>query len=231
MRTTTESREVLEAEFPITCYPDDHLMEANTHQSSDTPYDSARVNTDQHLSVTSARNNGAKNVQTAQDSHEKTQNNVLPFVMVEEPLQPASRQHRKTVRHHVMKAVHSRRRAQNKLTVRKHTLLQKDTSALSDPEPLALKASADSALTSQLSFLDSQTSSSGARELTISPSVVANPTNEDRYQDIASHNDSAGLQGQPNHANARGGTMEDSQFFSIAGFFRPFDQWTFDTSE
>lgn len=208
-------------------------MEVNTRQTTDIPYDSPNFDTNQYLNGNSACNNGSKKAKGAQDSHEQTPHTLLPFVKVEKPLQPASRQHRKTVRHHVMKAVHSRRRAQNKLTVRKHTLLQKDDSALSVSEldSLTLEASADGVLTSRPSFLDPYIASSGARELTMSPSAVASPTNESSYLNITSHNGSVRSQGQTINANARGGTMEGSQFFSIAGFLRPFDQWTFDTSE
>lgn len=151
----------------------------------------------------------------------------MPFVMIQEPLRPASKEHRKTVRHHVMRAVHSRRRAQNKTTVRKHTLIQKDTSASSAPKPESTpsEASASGSCASPTPSLDPDSIDEGTEELTKPSSAVAYPTDPNKQILIANHNVSSTRQ-----FKSKGGTLEDSQFFSIAGFIRPFDQWTFDIS-
>ncbi|KAH6723911.1 hypothetical protein BKA61DRAFT_587331 [Leptodontidium sp. MPI-SDFR-AT-0119] len=154
----------------------------------------------------------------------------LPFVIIEEPLRPASKEHRKTVRHHVMRAVHSRRRAQNKSTVREHTLIQKNnsTASVSEADLAVPEASANDMLTSRRSSLVPHTAEAGAKVLTRSSNAVAYPANQNKQLIIANRDDSPYPRRQ--NSKAQGGTMEDSQFFSIAGFVRPFDQWTFDTS-
>lgn len=155
----------------------------------------------------------------------------LPFVIIEEPLRPASKEHRKTVRHHVMRAVHSRRRAQNKSTVREHTLIQKNnsTASVSEADLAVPEASANDMLTSRRSSLVPHTAEAGAKVLTRSSNAVAYPANQNKQLIIANRDDSPYPRRQ--NSKAQGGTMEDSQFFSIAGFVRPFDQWTFDTCE
>ncbi|KAH7343002.1 hypothetical protein BKA65DRAFT_302945 [Rhexocercosporidium sp. MPI-PUGE-AT-0058] len=154
----------------------------------------------------------------------------LPFVIIEEPLRPASKEHRKTVRHHVMRAVHSRRRAQNKSTVRKHTLIQKDSAAVpvSDSDLAVPEASAEDVLPSPTSPLDPHTAVDRVKVLTKSSNIVAHSSNQNKQLINANHKDASYPPGQS--SKAQGGTLEDSQFFSIAGFVRPFDQWTFDTS-
>ncbi|KAK0124243.1 hypothetical protein ONS95_009218 [Cadophora gregata] len=151
----------------------------------------------------------------------------MPFVMVEEPLLPASREHRKTVRHHVMRAVHSRRRAQNKSTVRKHTLIQKDKSAssASNPDSKTPEASANGSFASPISSLEPDAINESAEELAKPSSAVAHPTNQIQQLIITNPNESSSR-----HSKGQGGTIEDSRFFSIAGFIRPFEQWTFDSS-
>ncbi|CZS94497.1 uncharacterized protein RCO7_10075 [Rhynchosporium graminicola] len=77
----------------------------------------------------------------------------IPFLVIEDPLIPASREYRRKVRHHVMKAVHSRRRAVNKSILKKQTLMQKESSP-TKPNSAASKffeASTTSVITSRYS--------------------------------------------------------------------------------
>lgn len=222
MKTTKHSANRKRPEEPVACRPKKPVSTAQSGPFIHHFNDSAGLE----------MNNGVANSSNGQCHTNSVPNEdkqqPMPFVMIQEPLRPASKEHRKTVRHHVMRAVHSRRRAQNKTTVRKHTLIQKDTSASSAPksESTASEASASGSCVSPTSSLDPDTIDEGIEELTKSSSAVAYPT--DRNKQLLVTNYSAC---SPRQSKSQGGTLEDSQFFSIAGFIRPFDQWTFDTCE
>ncbi|KAL2075314.1 hypothetical protein VTL71DRAFT_257 [Oculimacula yallundae] len=150
----------------------------------------------------------------------------MPFLMVEDPLRPASREHRRTVRHHVMRAVHSRRRAQNRTTAKKQTLMQKQspTSTESMPE-LAYNAYTEgspntgvprnSASRHHTEEVEAEMSTQSSTSPAYSPNQVNQPvtTNSSAFP-----------------TNTQNSTIEDPQFFSTACFIRPLDQWTFDTT-